>query len=138
MVNSTTMCTVASVYPLSCGFTVLICFSFNMRIEFSSMTCRHTRRGSADAVRRLSTQSWGSMTYKNKPFVTEWLWYWLDEHDTWRLYEDSEAIEEAFIDKQQTYSFTIDATGFSYELDFDGKRSAIKILLYCLSCYIVC
>ena len=106
MVNSTTMCTVASVYPLSCGFTVLICFSFNMRIEFSSMTCRHTRRGSADAVRRLSTQSWGSMTYKNKPFVTEWLWYWLDERFAWKSYEASELIEEAYLDDKLVFSLT--------------------------------
>ena len=109
-----------------------------MTLTFTNMTYRDNVSGSSDSVRRLSTQSWGSMTYKNKPFVTEWLWYWLDEHDTWRLYEDSEAIEEAFIDEQKTYSFTIDATGFSYELDLDGKQSAIKTLLYCLSCYIVC
>ena len=116
------MCTVASVYPLSCGFTVLICFSFNMRIEFSSMTCRHTRRGSADAVRRLSTQSWGSMTYKNKPFVTEWLWYWLDERFAWQPYEASELIEEAYLDDQVVlFSLNVDVSGFSYTLNFKGR-----------------
>ena len=101
------------------------CYFFRtMRIAFSKMTY-HQDNGCVGVVRRLSTPSWGSMTYKNKPFVTEWLWYWLDEHSSWKLYGDAEKIEEAYIKDQNEYAFTVDTTGFSYTLDLKGKRHGL-------------
>ena len=104
------------------AFTRTVLYFFRtMQISFSGMMYRQNN-GCAGAVRRLSTPSWGSMTYKNKPFVTEWLWYWLDEHGSWKLYGDAEKIEEAYVKDQTEYAITVDTTGFSYTLYLKGKR----------------
>ena len=68
------------------------------------------------AARRLSTPSWGSAD-KHRPFATEWLWYWLDDDDSWQLYEKLNQMEESYQAGDEEYKFT---EIWNYTLFFQG------------------
>ena len=90
------------------------------------------RESEAEAVRRLSTPSWGLATQRNKPFVTEWLWYWSECEFRWQVYTDSQQIEEAFQANQDTFEFYKDETGYvQYELRFKGTWIRLDASMNC-------
>ena len=76
-------------------------------------------------VQRLSTPSWkDSFRRLVEPYVTQWLWYWQDEHKVWQQYDQTEKIEEAFVENRSQFTFTVAATTHEYKIYLKGTGFA--------------
>ena len=70
-------------------------------------------------VRRLEIASWG--VNKEKPLLTQWLWYFLDDYEMWQTCDFPHAIEEAYVDGNVEFEYTRSDSMFRYKLHFLGK-----------------
>ena len=85
------------------------------------------RKSEKEAVRRLSTSSWGVAAQQNEPFVTEWLWFWFGGQ--WHQHPNSRQIEEAYQANRGTFEFYVNEMGCHYELRFNGTSMHRRLLV---------
>ena len=77
--------------------------SDSIDIDFDEMNFRRVKDGRTGRIRRLGTESVSSETHALRTFTTLWKWYWKAEDGKWKVYTDSDDIEQTFKTRKPLY-----------------------------------
>ncbi|VDI25047.1 poly [ADP-ribose] polymerase 7/11/12/13 [Mytilus galloprovincialis] len=76
-------------------------------------------------IRRLSTPSFGERCLSVDSYLTQWRWYWKNDHGVWLCYDtdlQTYTLEVKFLKQQKTYLFSRENYKQKYRLSFNSME----------------